>query len=582
MRLLVTFLTIESVWCVAVKGLQHMAVVLNQHVVDGHLLKWLTAAGLAWLDHNHERVNQLNVFPVPDGDTGKNMLQTMRSAYAEIAVMQEGHVGIVGTAIAQGALLGARGNSGVILSQLWHGFAETLRGNEMFDALLFARAVSNAVDAAYRSVTEPVEGTILTVAREAAAAAAHAVNVDGVTDLSELLEIMVATGNDALARTPDLLPVLKKAGVVDSGGQGLLYILEGMLRLTRGEDVLNLNGATRLEHSRHQSVMLEPEDERGYGYDVQFLMRGDGLDVDAVRAAIDAMGWSTLVVGSSQLIKVHVHVHDPGEPLSYAIRLGVALEDVVVENMQEQYKQYMVERMADTPAGLEDSLVGADEIAVVPVASGDGIRRLFLNDLRAARVVDSGQTMNPSTQDFLDIIESLPNERVILLPNNKNVVMAAQQAAALARSKVVRVVPSFSLPQGISAMVAYSNAVGTNDIDAIVRSMTDALEFVTSGEVTTATRDVDFDGLSVRRGQYIGLLNGSLVVAGDDIGEVVLDLLRHAGADERELVTLYFGDGLSRSHAEALAETLAEEFGSQDFEIVQGDQPLYPYVVSLE
>ena len=272
-----------------------MAVVLNQHVVDGHLLKWLTAAGLAWLEHNHEHVNRLNVFPVPDGDTGKNMLQTMRSAYAEIAVMQEGHVGIVGAAIAQGALLGARGNSGVILSQLWYGFAEALRGSEFFDAALFAHAVTNAVEAAYRAVTTPVEGTILTVAREAADSAARAVGENGITDLSELLEIMVSAARSALARTPEMLPVLKKAGVVDSGGQGLLYILEGMLRLTQGQDVMSMNGSIGLVHDHHLSDALEPADERGYGYDVQFLMRGAGMDVAAVRAAIDAMGWSTPV-----------------------------------------------------------------------------------------------------------------------------------------------------------------------------------------------------------------------------------------------------------------------------------------------
>ena len=559
-----------------------MAVVLNQHVVDGHLLKWLTAAGVAWLERNHERVNQLNVFPVPDGDTGKNMLQTMRSAYAEIAVMQEPHVGIVGMAIAQGALLGARGNSGVILSQLWHGFAETLRGCEMFDALVFTHAVTNAVDAAYRAVTAPVEGTILTVAREAAAAAVRAVDEDGVIDLTELLEIMVAAGGDALARTPDLLPVLKKAGVVDSGGQGLLYILEGMLRLTRGEDVLSLNGASKLEHSRQQAAELEPEDERGYGYDVQFLMRGEGLNVDAVRAAIDAMGWSTLVVGSSQLIKVHVHVHNPGEPLSYAISLGVALEDVVVENMQAQYQEYMAERTAGALDITEDSLVSDDEIAIIPVVSGAGIRRLFMRDLRAARVVNGGQTMNPSTQDFLDVIASLTNNRIILLPNNKNVVMAAQQAAALARGKAVRVVPSFTIPQGISAMVAYSHVTAAADIDALTRSMTDALEFVVSCEVTIATRDVEFDGLHVKRGQYIGLFNGSLVAADDDIGALVRALLSAAGAEERELITFYYGDGLTRSRVETLVEQLKLDFSDQDFEIVQGDQPLHPYIISLE
>lgn len=556
-----------------------MAVHVQQNVCDGHLLKWITAAGLEWLDYNRERVDQLNVFPVPDGDTGKNMLLTMRSAYAEASRLNEGHVGIMSDAIAKGALMGARGNSGVILSQLWKGFALGLRGNEVFDAQLFSRACSSAVEMAYKAVVNPVEGTILTVAREAMDAVVDQARTTD--DMRRLLEIMVNHAHEALLRTPDLLPVLKKAGVVDSGGQGLVYILEGMLHFLHGDSVLEISEKTETPAGTHSwEQALEPEDAEGYGYDVQFLMRGQNMNVPAVRDAIDAMGWSTLVVGDEDLIKVHVHVHDPGQPISYAIGLGASLDDIVVENMQEQYHQYVEERhareeQADYPAVLHD-------VAVIAVSSGEGLHRLFRQDLQAAYVISGGQTMNPSTQDFLSAIESLPNEKIVLLPNNKNVILAAQQAASMAHGKQVVVVPSRTMPQGISAMLAYTNVAQSGDLDEAAAAMTEALAFVTSCEVTTATRDVELDGVAVRTGQYIGLLDGALLVASDDLTQTVKELLQRADANEREIVTLYYGAEVDEQAAQALIEQLTQEFPKPAFEAVRGDQPLYPYLISLE
>jgi hypothetical protein len=553
-----------------------MVVNSNLTACDGHLLKRLTAAGLAWLDTNHERVNQLNVFPVPDGDTGTNMLLTMSKAYDSIADTDDAHVGQVSHALAEGALLGARGNSGVILSQWWRGFAEALHGHAAFDARLFAHACQKAVNYAYKGVVKPVEGTILTVTRQAMEAVTERARVE--PNLEALFETKVEAAHKALRHTPDLLPILKDAGVVDSGGQGFTFIMEGMLRLLRGEDIhLRSAQAVTVQTASWQAA-LTPEDSEGYGYDVQFLMRGQRLDVDAVRAAISEIGWSALVVGDDKLVKVHVHVHDPGVPLSYAIRSGAQLDDVVVENMQLQYQGYVAHRTAREQA----TYTPVEGAAVITVASGAGWRKLFAQDFGAAYVIAGGQTMNPSTEDFLSAIQSLPNDEVILLPNNPNVMMAAQQAAALAQNKQVLVVPSRTIPQGVAAMLAYMNGQDDLGIADLAAAMTESLSDITTGELTRAVRDSAVNGVKVRAGQYIGLINDELATAGDALTPVMLDLLRKAGADKRELITLYYGDEVNETEVRLMAEALAAAFGSQSFEMVNGGQPLYPYIVSLE
>jgi uncharacterized protein len=552
---------------------------VKKQVCDGHLYKWLIAAGLAWLEHNRERVNQLNVFPVPDGDTGTNMWLTMRRAYEEISTSTEPRVDEVADATARGALMGARGNSGVILSQILFGFSQGLQGHAEFDSALFVTASQKSVEAAYKAVITPVEGTILTVARLAVDAVVKHAQTE--QSLVRLLEIMVEAAYEALKLTPELLPVLKKAGVVDSGGQGLTYVLEGMLRLMRGEVVYmmreQLGGGVGVADWQEALV---PEDEEGYGYDVQFLIHGEDLDVAKVRADIDAMGWSTLVVGDSRVIKVHVHVHNPAQPLNYAIEtLGCQIDDIVVENMQMQYKGYVKERAErESGAGVQ-----VDGVAVITVASGDGMRKLFTQDLQAAHVVSGGQTMNPSAEDFLAAIDSIPNEEIILLPNNKNIIMAARQAATLARSKRVQVVPSRTLQQGIAAMFAYANLKGgDSSLDELTHEMSSALNNVKSCEVTTATRDVELDGVHVREGNFIGLLDGKLVVSGTELFDVVCDLLKKADAPQHELITLYYGDGLDEGQAKALVDYLSRDFSGVSFEIVAGGQPLYPYLISIE
>lgn len=558
-----------------------MVVEIKRHICDGNHLKWLVAAGLAWLEYNEAHVNRLNVFPVPDGDTGTNMRLTMQKAYQAIQDLTETHVGIVAEKVANGALLGARGNSGVILSQLLYGFAQTIRGHEFFDTQMFAYALSKAVDAAYKAVIEPKEGTILTVAREATEAGKAYAETNN--DLGGMLEAVIREGKESLARTPDLLPVLKNAGVVDSGGQGLIYILEGMARLLNEEPVYikaEGSGGAAAEQAQDWQQALEPDDEEGYGYDVQFLIHGQALDVNQIRADIDAMGWSTLVVGNDSLIKVHVHVHDPGEPISYAIKLGAFIDDVVVENMQQQYHSYVENRAAGEVSADED--IAVEGVAVITVVSGEGLRYLFKSDLGAAVVISGGQTMNPSTEDFLEAIGKLNNTEIVLLPNNKNIILAAEQAAKLTTDKTVRVVPSKTVPQGINAMIAYGNTRDGGDVDEITDAMQGALTEVMTGEVTFSTRDVELNGVTAREGQPIALLEGKMVAAVDQVEDAVRALLDSAAADARELVTLYYGSTVRSNDAEALAARLSAVYTDQEIHTVYGGQPLYPYIISIE
>ncbi len=543
---------------------------------DGQLLKKLAGAALVWLEQNYEHVNRLNVFPVPDGDTGTNMLLTMREAYHQIADSDETNVSKVAQAIAYGALNGARGNSGTIMSQLWQGLAQGLGSRSAFDAAGFADACDEAVRMAYHAVITPTEGTILTVAREAAEAVRQRIEEDDERNLVAALKTMVFAARASLRRTPMLLPILKQAGVVDSGGQGLVYMLEGMLQYLSGKTFLAPVAAESTPDSWQQA--LTPDDEAGYGYDVQFRMHGSGLDVEAIRQAIDALGWSTVVVGTPTLIKVHVHVHDPGVPISYVIGLGAEIDDVVVENMQMQYKEFVQERL-DREASGEATATGT---AVIAVAPGAGLRKLFLEELQAARVISGGQTMNPSTGDFLALIHDLPNEDIILLPNNKNILLAAKQAAEMIEGKRVRVVPTRSIPQGVSAMLLAYRGAENLPVDEIAEAMSEAASSVISGEITTATRDVELNGVTVKAGDLIGLLDDKLVVAGNDMLGVARALLDKADVTHHELVTLYHGIDISPPKAAALVEALQAAYPRQEFQLIYGGQPLYPCILAIE
>ncbi len=543
-----------------------------RYAVDGPGFKRLVKAGLAWLQHHQAAINALNVYPVPDGDTGTNMVLTMRSAWSEIADSPERSVGSVARQMAHGALMGARGNSGVILSQIWRGFARSLDEKEIFRAEDLANACREASATAYKGVVKPVEGTILTVARAVADSAEDAVKETD--NLVSILERIVFAAHEAVVLTPSLLPVLEEAGVVDAGGQGLFIILEGMLRYMRGESVAE---DVRLTESVDLVSEGIAHGEMGYAYDVQFLVVGEELDVDRIRARITEMGDCPLVVGDPTTIKVHVHVSDPGEPVSYGASLG-SLRDVVVEDMQAQYQDFVVDR--DLPATgtvSHRSTLDVGEIGVVAVVPGEGLARVF-QSLGVGAVVRGGQTMNPSTKDLLEAIESLPTDQVVVLPNNSNVIMAAEQSRELS-DKNVKVISSCFVPEGIAALLALNYQA---DLETNVGAMMRAMEDVETVEITLATRSATVNGVQVSDGEVIGLHNGELVVSGETIEDVTREALSEVGYRDCEIITIYYGEEVSEEQAEELVSLLKEDWPEQDIEVIPGGQPHYHYIVSLE
>jgi len=512
---------------------------------------------------------------VPDGDTGTNMLLTMRAALDELNNSPSPSASAVAHTVSYGALMGARGNSGVILSQLFRGFARSLDKKETFTALEMARAMKEASAIAYQGVIKPVEGTILTVAREAADAALAAVQERN--DLLYVLEKTVAEARHSVARTPSLLHVLAEAGVVDAGGQGLFVILEGALRFARGEEVGEL---AMIEAAAELEVPAEEE----YGYETMFILRGENLNVEEIREAIAVMGQSVLVVGDSSTVKVHVHSMEPGRPLDYAAKLGTLIQ-ISVENLQEQYREF-VRRGKATVAGrpqpppspfITPSGGELNGIAVVVVAPGKGLARVF-ESLGASAVVAGGQTMNPSTQEILKAIQSLNAEQVIVLPNNPNVIMAAQQAGELSRKEVI-VVPSKSIPQGINALLAYNYQA---NLETNAQMMERATQGVQTAEITTATRGARINGVNVEEGGIIGLLDGVLTASGSALEEVVQEMLCQMKADEQEIITIYYGEGVTAAEAERLADGIRASCPDQEVELVHGGQPHYHYILSAE
>ncbi len=542
---------------------------------DGQMLKDLVAAGLEWLRTNQEVVNRLNVFPVPDGDTGTNMVLTMQAAWEEIAALGETHFGQMAKRVARGALLGARGNSGVILSQLWRGFARGVEAEAELTAEAFVRGLAEARDTAYKGVVRPVEGTILTVAKDLAAAAEEAL-AQGVTSMIELLERVVAAAHDSVERTPDLLPVLKQAGVVDSGGKGLFFLLEGMLRHIDGRPLdqaevrplplsaLNIAGAEE---------MVEPGQD--FEVVVDFVPNGD-LDLRAFYDRLEEMGTSIQVGEGDGMYRMHIHVplDKRYEPIDYIMTLGT-ITKVHMENLMAQ----VGETTAAAPEGPAYELANVEpgQIAVVAVAPGPGLARVFAS-LGAAAIVEGGQTSNPSTQDFLQALDPLPTDKIVLLPNNKNILLAAQQVQELT-VRDVRVVPSRTVPQGLAALLAWDP---DGDLDAVAQAMTEAMRDVISGEITVATRDVTLDGVTVRQGQFIGIVDGKLVLAADTLDQALFALLEHAEAEDAEVITLFRGADLDPGQAHALADQVRERYPDAEVELQDGGQPHYFFIVAVE
>lgn len=558
--------------------------------IDGHEFRRLFTGGVDWLSQHVNTINNLNVFPVPDGDTGTNMLLTVQKAQSFVDNMADDHIGRMTEALANGARYGARGNSGTILSMLLRGFAQGLVACEVMDAQALSVACQHAVDYAYetvRSVMTPQAGTILTVAEAAAKAVTSLAPTE--SNLVKLLDAMIQAASKSLEETPELLPVLKDAGVVDSGGAGLVALLEGVQQAATGNAIQSSVFGTIITRQMPYSANgvaqqttatpPPPDDPEGYGYDVQFLMLGDDLDVAKVQADISAMGWSPLVDGDSNVIKVHVHVHNPALPLDYAIRSGAQLDDIVVENMQRQYEAFASGPQLSSHNG--ENPAATDEIAVVAVVRGDGLRDIFMA-YGVSAIVEGGQTMNPSTGDLLAAMDALPNRRVILLPNNKNIVLAARGAADIS-DKRVAVVPTRSIPQGLAALLAFGDYKDDASWEMLTEHMQDAAASILTLEVTKSTRSVEKLGdISVQDDDYLVLADDKAIASATDMTDAVLAAFAVLDLAQRELVTVYYGADVTSEQCAALIENLHAAYPKLQFEAVVGGQPLYPYVLSIE
>jgi len=528
---------------------------------DGYELRGMFSAATRWLERSAQSINILNVFPVPDGDTGTNMLLTMRAAMEEAATCPDGSAEAISQAMARGSLMGARGNSGVILSQILRGLAKGLDGKHTFNGNDLAAALAESTAFAYRGMSKPVEGTILTVIREVSDVA-QTQSTSHNSDLLTTMEAIVGEAKASVARTPTLLSVLRQAGVVDAGGQGLYVVFEGILHYLHGD--LEESEIAPIEAAA--STGQGPAGDATFGYCTEFLLRGKNLDLEAIREKLNSIGESVLVVGDESTVRSHLHTFDPGTALSYATSLGV-LQQVKVENMDEQHRDFVVAQSQSTPAG----------ISTIAVVSGEVLTEAFYS-IGANIVVPGGKTMNPSVQELLQAVETAPSENIIILPNNPNVLLAAEQVADLTR-KNVEVVPSKTIPQGIAALLVLNHEV---DLKENAAAMQKALSTVRSGEITRAVREMEHDGLLIKKGQTIAFLDRKLVLADGNMTRVVLKLLDLMDVDEGGLITIYYGADTESSEAEHVAESVREKYFAQEVEVVAGGQPHYNYVVSVE
>lgn len=534
---------------------------------DGEDLKMMLVGSVNLLGESKAEINVLNVFPVPDGDTGSNMYLTLLAGVKEAIKVGAPDIGEVAGAAARGALYGARGNSGVILSQLLKGFAAALTGQSTAGAGDVARAFRMASDAAYEAVAEPVEGTILSVCRETADAFQRA--VDNHADLPRIMIYAYKYARLALDKTPEQLPVLKQAGVVDAGGKGFVTILAGIIRALKDAaaqrkiELFDLATSQQKEFvetwARDFGVELE------YIYCTEFIIQGKSIPVTILRRELEPYGDCLLVVGDQETTKVHIHSNHPGLVLECGLKYG-ALQEVQINNMEEQGQEFLPSSQdIDKNTGL------------VAVGLGEGITTI-LKSMGADMVVAGGQTMNPSAEDLLQAIDSVPAAAVIVLPNNKNIILAAEQAAAMSE-KQVAVVPAATIPQGITALLSYNPLQGLQENQEKMGSSYAGLR---TGEITRAVRDSKAGGLEIKKGQLIGLADGRLWVCGEDLDVVTSELIACLAGEDGELVTLYFGDGVSEAQTRVLADALAERFPEIDFEFYYGGQPLYQFIISAE
>lgn len=553
---------------------------MSIRTLDGRTFAEMILAGAQNLSQNASAVDALNVFPVPDGDTGTNMNLSMTSGAREVEQMNTDNIGKVGSALSKGLLMGARGNSGVILSQLFRGFSKSIETKKEINALEFAAALQAGVDMAYKAVMKPVEGTILTVAKDAAKKAITLAEKE--TDITMLMTAVTEEAEASLNRTPELLPVLKEVGVVDSGGKGLLCVYEGFLASLKGETVPqkavlpSLDDMVSAEHHKSAQSMMNTEDIE-FGFCTEVMVRLDQtkreFDEGTFRQDLSQFGDSLLVIADESLAKVHIHAEEPGNVLNYAQHYGELIK-IKIENMREQHTSIISQE--SNHADNEKS-PAKQPYGIVTVAMGEGVSDLF-KSIGASVVIEGGQTMNPSTEDIVEAVKSLNAETVFILPNNSNIIMEANQAASVTDEKVF-VIPAKTVPQGMSALLAFNP---DQEAEANEANMLSAIQQVKSGQVTYSVRDTHIDGKDIKKGDFMGILNGTIIGTAEDQLSAAKMLLSEMIGEDDEIVTILYGEDASQEEAEELEAFLSEKYEEIEVEIHNGKQPLYSYIVSAE
>lgn len=582
--------------------------------IDAALLSKMFLAAAKNLEASKEWINDLNVFPVPDGDTGTNMTMTIMSAAGDVSALEEVNMEALCKCISSGSLRGARGNSGVILSQLLRGFTKVVKHHEELDAAVIADAFDKAVETAYKAVMKPKEGTILTVAKGASIKATELLD-EGVTDLEPFFEEIIRYAEEVLQKTPDMLPVLKEAGVVDSGGQGLVQVLKGAFDAYLGKelDLTIPEGASKGTATRMRAKAYDSDTETDikFGYCTEFIILlerplNQKQETD-FRSFLNSIGDSIVMVADDDLVKIHVHTNDPGLSIQRALTLG-ALSNMKIDNMRMEHREKLFHKNADgtwtenlqAVSGAAEQLYEEDvqasdsvksaggaatstdmphkEMGFVTVCAGKGMAEIF-QGLGVDYVIEGGQTMNPSTADILDAVAAVNADTVFVLPNNKNIILAAEQAEKMSEDKKIVVIPSKTIPQGITAAINFADGMS---VEENTEAMREALDTVKSGEVTYAVRDTTIEGVDIRKDDFMGIGDHGLLATGTDVADVTLAMIEKMMSDEMELISLYYGEDVSEADAVSLQERVQEAYPGADVELQKGAQPIYYYIVSAE
>lgn len=546
--------------------------------IDAGMIQKMFLAGAKALEAKKEYINELNVFPVPDGDTGTNMTMTIMSAAKEVSMLQKPTIDELAKAISSGSLRGARGNSGVILSQIFRGFVKSIKGNDSLDVTILGNAVVHAAETAYKAVMKPKEGTILTVANAGAERATELLMEGGLTDVAKFCDEVSSSMEDALLRTPDMLPVLKQAGVVDSGGEGLMTFIRGSLDALNGrvaDFTIKVGGNTKVVQASKAG-----EADIKFGYCTEFIImleRNQNVVESQLKDYLQKIGDCVVVVADDDIVKVHVHTNDPGLAIQKALTYG-SLTSMKIDNMREEHQEKLIkdaERVSKEEKAPETL---RKAVGFVAVSAGEGLSEIF-HDLGVDYVIEGGQTMNPSTEDILDAVDKVNADSVFILPNNGNIILAAEQAQSLTEDREIIVIPSKNIPQGIAAMVGYMDGKSNSENK---ESMENEMSHIKAGQVTYAVRDTSMDGKEIKQGNFMGLTDKTIVSVAESADAAARELIESMIDDSSELLSLYYGADTTEEEAEALADAILEEHDELDVEIQFGGQPIYSYFISVE